>query len=314
MAASFAPGSRAGLSYLNKLLAARGVDTAAADAVFAQEGASGGIGDGGHAFGPGQFNDAGGVWTGRYQGLSPEQKNQAAWSVSGLRELADRVASVAAGLHGQQAITSIVSRFERPANPGKEIAGALASYGKPLAAGTSPLATLAARSSGGLNSGQIASLLAANEAVGLHTSPLLAQLLASKTGGGASSSSAPTTLSGLPGSQFLKLADGATLNGVDPNLVAAANALSKALGGGVAVTSGERNSAEQSRLYQRYLAGGNIAAKPGTSNHERGHALDLTYNGVPIGRTPAAKYLKRYGLHLSVPGDFPHVTLLGVNG
>lgn len=128
-AGSFTPGSPGALSYLNELLAKQNVDAGAADAVFRQEGLSGGIGDGGHAFGPGQFNNAGGVWTGRYQGMTPEQENQVAWSPTGLTELASRVGSVAAGLHGTAAIDNIVTRFERPANPSAEIARADAALG-----------------------------------------------------------------------------------------------------------------------------------------------------------------------------------------
>jgi peptidoglycan hydrolase-like protein with peptidoglycan-binding domain len=43
------------------------------------------------------------------------------------------------------------------------------------------------------------------------------------------------------------------------------------------VVSAYRTYAEQKRLYQLYLAGkGNLAAKPGTSNHEGGLAMDVT--------------------------------------
>lgn len=128
-AASFQPGSRSALSYLDQLLAQRNVDTAAANAVFGQEGASGGIGDGGHAFGPGQFNDAGGVWTGKYPGMSPQQKNELAWSPPGLTDLANHVAAVASGLKGPAAVSNIVSRFERPADIPGETSRALASLG-----------------------------------------------------------------------------------------------------------------------------------------------------------------------------------------
>lgn len=133
--AQFTPGSPSALQYLNQLLAARSVDSTAADAVFSREGASGGIGDGGHAFGPGQFNNAGGVWTGRDPGATPEQLNQAAWSPQGLTELANDVAKVAAGQKGNAAIQSIVTGFERPRNEPAEIQGAEAAYGSaPLAA------------------------------------------------------------------------------------------------------------------------------------------------------------------------------------
>ena len=39
--------------------------------------------------------------------------------------------------------------------------------------------------------------------------------------------------------------------------------------------SSYRNLAQQNELYQLYLHGGNLAAKPGTSNHGNGMAIDL---------------------------------------
>jgi hypothetical protein len=42
------------------------------------------------------------------------------------------------------------------------------------------------------------------------------------------------------------------------------------------VTSGYRTYAQQAALYQRYLHGGPLAAKPGTSSHELGQAVDVT--------------------------------------
>ena len=46
-------------------------------------------------------------------------------------------------------------------------------------------------------------------------------------------------------------------------------------GGRVLVVSGRRSWGEQQALWLRYLAGGNLAARPGTSLHERGVAADL---------------------------------------
>jgi hypothetical protein len=135
MAAGFRPGSRQALAYLQQRLLQAHVDPRAANAVFSVEGASGGIGDGGHAFGPGQFNNAGGVWTGRYAGMSPQQINQIAWSPAGLNELAQRVGRVAGGLKGRQAINAIVQRFERPADIPGEIAKATSRLGLPLQGG-----------------------------------------------------------------------------------------------------------------------------------------------------------------------------------
>lgn len=45
--------------------------------------------------------------------------------------------------------------------------------------------------------------------------------------------------------------------------------------GRVLIVSGRRSWGEQQVLWLAYLAGGNLAAKPGTSNHERGLAADL---------------------------------------
>jgi hypothetical protein len=133
MARNFAPGSASALNYLRQLLVAEHVNPDAAQAVFSVEGASGGIGDGGHAFGPGQFNNAGGVWTGRYGGMSPQQINQIAWSPTGLQELAQRVGKVAGGIKNPtKAVQRIVTQFERPADPRGEVAKALSRLGKPM--------------------------------------------------------------------------------------------------------------------------------------------------------------------------------------
>lgn len=109
------------------------LDPKAVLSVFQQEGLGGGIGDGGHAFGPAQLNDAGGVITGKFPGWSPQQIQAWAWSPKGLRFALEHIANVAAGLHGPQAVNAIVSRFERPANIPGEINRALTSYGAPAA-------------------------------------------------------------------------------------------------------------------------------------------------------------------------------------
>jgi hypothetical protein len=116
----------------------------------------------------------------------------------------------------------------------------------------------------------------------------------------------------------LVLGGGATLQGVNPTLVNDANSLAAAIGKPITVESGYRDYAKQAGLYKRYQDSGfnnaYIAAKPGTSNHERGQALDLTVGGVPIAKALSAALLRRYGLHNPVSGDLPHTTLLGVNG
>lgn len=112
----------------------------------------------------------------------------------------------------------------------------------------------------------------------------------------------------------LIVAPDTSLHGVNPQLVSSVAALARYLGKPIEVVSGYRDRTEQAVLYQRYLHGGNIAAKPGTSNHERGQAMDLTINGVPISQAVPASLLAKFGLHNPVSGDYPHTTLIGVNG
>ncbi len=92
-------------------------------AIGEHEGLSGKVGDGGHAFGPGQMNNAGGVLTGA---PASHQNNAWAWSRAGIQSWINGMAHVAAGLHGKAAING----YERPADRGAEISDALAHYGK----------------------------------------------------------------------------------------------------------------------------------------------------------------------------------------
>jgi hypothetical protein len=103
-----------------------GIDPKAALAVARMEGLSGGVGDGGHAFGPFQLNDAGGVITGR-----AGDHRQFAESQAGIDFALERMAQAGArGKKGFAAIDAIVRNFERPADPDHEVAGARAAYGQ----------------------------------------------------------------------------------------------------------------------------------------------------------------------------------------
>lgn len=97
------------------------IDPDAANAVSSVEGASGAIGDGGHAFGPFQLNDAGGVLTGKFPGYTPAQINAWAWSPAGIDFALSHIASVAGGKKGADAVSSIVTGFERPKDIPDEI-------------------------------------------------------------------------------------------------------------------------------------------------------------------------------------------------
>ena len=80
--------------------------------------------------------------------------------------------------------------------------------------------------------------------------------------------------------------------------------------------SGFRSMAEQQHLYQLYLSGqGNLAAKPGYSNHQGGVAMDI--GGVNGYGTAAYNWLRAhagdYGFRNTVSGEFWHWSY-GVNG
>lgn len=103
------------------------IDPKAEFAVAKQEGLSGGVGDNGTSFGPNQLH-----FGGAYPTTAPHDPGGAqawAWSPQGLDYTLSKIAGVAGGQHGSQAVNSIVRGFERPANPNREVAGALEAYG-----------------------------------------------------------------------------------------------------------------------------------------------------------------------------------------
>jgi hypothetical protein len=83
-------------------------------------------------------------------------------------------------------------------------------------------------------------------------------------------------------------------------------ALGKASGEPVKVNSGFRSTAEQAALYEAYQNGtGNLAAPPGSSNHEGGAAADVELTAKQ--RELAAQF----GLGFPVPGEDWHIELVG---
>lgn len=79
----------------------------------------------------------------------------------------------------------------------------------------------------------------------------------------------------------------------------------------LSTTSGFRSHASQTRLYSLYKSGrGNMAARPGYSNHQMGLSVDI--GGVGGYRTRAFKWLKanapRYGFVNDVRGEYWHWT------
>lgn len=111
---------------------ALGLDPNAVLAIASHEGLGGGIGDNGTSFGPFQLHEGGALPT----SVPLSQAQAWAWSPAGINYALGKMAGVAKGLTGRQAVTAISTQFERPADPAAEIADAMAHYGK-IGAGSS---------------------------------------------------------------------------------------------------------------------------------------------------------------------------------
>lgn len=124
-------------NYISTAATSRGLDPGAVRSVEAQEGGSGRVGDAGTSFGPFQLHEGGALPNSIPLGSAQSW----AWSQPGINYALDGMSRVgAAGLKGNSAISTIVSKFERPANPQAETANAERVYttisGNPLGAGT----------------------------------------------------------------------------------------------------------------------------------------------------------------------------------
>ena len=78
-------------------------------------------------------------------------------------------------------------------------------------------------------------------------------------------------------------------------------------GGRVLIVSGRRTLAEQQRLWDAYVAGGNLAARPGTSNHEKGSAADLRIVDSSVGWVDVHSIARTYGLRFPIASEDWHV-------
>jgi LAS superfamily LD-carboxypeptidase LdcB len=77
------------------------------------------------------------------------------------------------------------------------------------------------------------------------------------------------------------------------------------------VRSGFRSFAKQTKLYKAYRKGeGNLAARPGFSNHESGRALDLYVTDYKVFEWLQG-HASKYGFHRTVPGEPWHWEYLG---
>lgn len=291
-----------------------GLDPQAVLAVANQEGLSGRVGDGGHAFGPFQLNDAGGVLTNR-----PGDHRQFAESQAGIDWALGRIAGVARGQHGAQAVNSIVRRFERPKDPNGEVARALgmpvnAAWGTPGAPrppkGQPPAAPGLAgltQDSGALQRNALLQNLISqqNAYLGVDTGPNLAQqmqqfnLMQQSQGGGSffqAPQASPAGRTAAPYTGRVKFL-GNTQGENQGFLGALGQAVSDVGGSQVRLISGYR-SPEHNKA---------IGGAP-NSLHTRGAAMDgevlIGGKWVPLGAAllPVAR---RYGLRSGdVPGFF----------
>jgi hypothetical protein len=104
------------------------------------------------------------------------------------------------------------------------------------------------------------------------------------------------------------------LTGIHPELIKRLDALAVAMGSEIEVVSGWRTRHEQEGLYQSFLSGvGNLAAVPGTSNHETGRAADVYVDGVSLADVDGARaQAAALGLHFPVAGEAWHVEMVGI--
>lgn len=113
-------------NYISQQSTRLGLDPRAVGAVEHEEGGSGRVGDNGTSFGPFQLHQGGALPNNIPLGSAQSW----AWSQPGINyALNDMLHVGAGGLKGNNAISTIVSKFERPANAALETANAEAVYG-----------------------------------------------------------------------------------------------------------------------------------------------------------------------------------------
>jgi len=96
------------------------------------------------------------------------------------------------------------------------------------------------------------------------------------------------------------------LNGVQEPLRSIALQIVRESGGRIGITGhgGYRSRAQQQKMYDNYLNGGNLAARPGHSMHERGMAVDFSGDMKLLAQLAA-----KHGLYNSVEGEPWHYIL-----
>ncbi|WP_435199583.1 tape measure protein [Janibacter sp. GS2] len=98
---------------------------------------------------------------------------------------------------------------------------------------------------------------------------------------------------------------GGKVAGLNKRFLEQLSAFNAAAGGRYSVNSGYRSNAHQQLLYNRYLAGrGPVAARPGSSQHNRGLAADLAPSNA---RNVHGALAKKFGLVWTVPSESWHI-------
>lgn len=106
-------------------------------------------------------------------------------------------------------------------------------------------------------------------------------------------------------------------DGLDPQLASALRSLIAESGGGIFITSGFRSPQQQQALWQQALKkygdpeiADNWVARPGTSHHEMGFAVDLGFNNAAA-REWAHRNAARFGLRFPMSHEPWHIELTG---
>lgn len=297
-----------------KLSGQLGLDPKAVDAIGNVEGSNalhGGnsVGDNGTSFGPFQLH-AGGALPQQVWARGPQYANTWANSPQGIQYALTQMASVAGGLHGQQAVQAISSRFERPANVAGEVSKALGYYpGAPMNASVGPV-TFPPSSDGkgglgplrsGVNPAALGLLQTITQGGQTNAGLALLDMVMQRQQAGATQQvyGAQPTLGPLLPKTHGNVALQGNLKGENQHFITALSAAASAVGGTkLRVTSGYRDPAHNAA----------VGGVP-NSNHTTGHALDgdLFIPGkgwVPLGvalQPVAGKFGLRSG---NVPGFF----------
>jgi hypothetical protein len=330
---------------ITQLALKRGLDPAAVLAVARGEGGlvnrAGDIGDlaGGGSYGPFQLYTKGAL-PAQYRGR-PQAADAFAWSPQGINYALGRMQAVgASGLRGADAVRRIITKFERPYDPQKSIAAALARLSEPGGSALSTGASLpmkGARPGGadrtqppgmgntstqppirqmlleGLSRGDdiydIISMLpkaAAQDPVSAPVSPQEAVRAArpqQAVSQQPQNATGAVNVSGDPG-------------GFVPEFEKRLNRMLAASGGRVRLTSGYRSQQKQAQLFaaavQKYgseEAARKWVAPPGKSKHGAGVAGDLAGD-----LDWAHRNAKKFGLHFPMPWEKWHIELVGSRG